>query len=124
MVVKRLPRRYRTQVLTGQILVCLAVFMAWPVPKPSLWILEGWGGLHLSSLLWAFLMGGVGLLLLLAQSPRWAMVGMMLAFPLLTTVAAAAYLTWGPNVMTVAAGPLLLHCAWTAIDLKARWRGP
>lgn len=123
MVVKRLPRRYRTQVLTGQILLCLAVFMAWPVAKPSLWVLEGWGGLHVSPFLWSAAFGLVGTLLLLTHRPKWAMVGMLLAFPLLATVAAAAYLTLGPNVMTVAAGPLLLHCAWTAIDLKARWRG-
>ncbi|GGL20408.1 hypothetical protein [Deinococcus radiotolerans] len=64
----------------------------------------------------------IGTLLLCSHSPKWAMVGMLLAFPLLATVA-AAYLTLGPNVMTVIAIPLLLHCAWTAIDLKARWRG-
>lgn len=123
MVVNRLPRRYRTQVLIGQILVVLAVFTAWPVQKPSLWILEGWGGLHLSPFILASLFGAVGTLLLCTHSPKWAMVGMLLAFPLIATVAAAAYLTLGPNVMTVSAVPLLLHCAWTAIDLKARWRG-
>ncbi|MBZ9712172.1 hypothetical protein [Deinococcus multiflagellatus] len=114
--------RYRDQMLIGRALAALALFMALPVARPSLWVLETWGGWQVSALIWAALFGGTSVLLLTTKRPRWAMAGMMLAFVWLTTVAAAAALALGPNALTFLCLPLMWHCGSTAVALKLAWR--
>lgn len=121
----RLSRRYRSQTLIAHVLLALAVFLALPVEKPALWVMDVWGEVHVPTLLWPAVLGAVGGGLLLTRDPRRAMVLMMVAFVLLATVGGAAWLSQGWNGLTVTAGVLLLHAAWTAIDLKtlAQHRG-
>ena len=113
-------RRYRTQLQVGQILLLLGVFLALPVPKPTLWILEVWGGLQLPGWLWPLIFAATGGFLLWTRHPRHAQYGMMLAAVLLWTIAGANYLTLGLNANTLFAGLTGLHAVWTAIDLRAR----
>lgn len=112
-------RRYRTQVQAGQLLLLLGLFLALPVPKPTLWVLEVWGGLQLPGWLWPLLFVSVGSLLLWTRNPRHGQYGMMAAAVLLWTIAGANYLTLGWNANTLFAGLSGLHAVWTAIDLKA-----
>lgn len=116
------PRRLRTQVQTGQTMLVLAVFMALPVAKPTLWILEIWGNLSLPAWLWPGIFAAVGALLLLTRRSRIGMAGMLVAAVLYWTIAGASYLTIGWNAFAVVSAIAGLHAVWTAIDLKARAR--
>lgn len=118
-----LTRRYRSQTLIAHVLITLAVFMALPVEKPALWLMDMWGDVHVPMFLWPAVFGSTGAGLLLTRSPRLAMGLMVAAFTLLGTVAGAAYLTQGANALTVVSAMLMLHAVWTAIDLKAVARG-
>lgn len=114
-----IPRRFRTQVQAAHVLIALAVFMALPLSKPGLWVLEVWGDFRVPPFLWTLIFGAVGLLLLRTHKPRPAQYGMMIAAVLFWTIAAAAWLSLGWNGMTIMAAVKGLHCVWTAIDLKA-----
>ncbi|MBZ9716152.1 hypothetical protein [Deinococcus multiflagellatus] len=114
--------RYRDQMLIGRVLLGLTAFMVLPLAKPMLWILETWGGLQVSPLVWAGLFGLTSVVLLRTRQPRWAMVGMMLAFIWLATVAAAAWLALGPNALSFTCFPLMWHCGSTSLALKVVWR--
>ena len=115
-----MERRYRTQVQTGQIMVGLALHLAAPASKPTLWILEIWGGFQLPGWVWPLIFLAVGLGLLLVRHPRWAQFGMMSAALLYVTIGAASYLTLGWNAFTLVCLFAAVHCVWTAIDLRAR----
>ncbi|MDL2342547.1 hypothetical protein QOL99_00090 [Deinococcus sp. MIMF12] len=115
-----MERRYRTQVQTGQIMVGLALHLTAPVAKPTLWVLEIWGGFQLPGWVWPAIFLAVGLGLLLARRPRVAQFGMMTASLLYVTIGAASYLTLGWNAFTLVCLFAAVHCVWTAIDLRAR----
>ena len=119
----KLRRRYRSQTLIAQVLLALGIWMGLPFPKPVLWVLEIWGDLQLPTVLWAALFAGAGVALLLVRRAQYAMHLMMLSFVLLATVGGAAYLAQGMNGLTIVAGVLMLHSAWTAIDLKTISQG-
>ncbi|MFC4639807.1 hypothetical protein [Deinococcus hohokamensis] len=111
-------RQFRTQVQVGHLLLGLAIFLALPVPKPSLWPLEIWGEFQVPGFVWPAIFAGVALVLLRTRRSRLAMLGMMAAAVLFVTVAVASYLGIGPNALTLVAGISALHCTWTARDLK------
>lgn len=115
----RLTRRYRSQTLIAQVLLALGLFMALPVEKPALWVMDVWGDVHVPLLLWPVIFWSVGGGLLLTHRPHVAQRLMMVAFVLLGTIAGAAYLSQGWNGFTVTTAVLMLHAAWTSIDLKA-----
>lgn len=112
-------RPYRTQVLLGHVLLALAVYLAVPVEKASLWPLEIWGGLHIPVWVWPVLLGGTGLPLARTRKPLVGMLLCQLSVIWLATVGLAAYLATGWNPVTVLCAVLALHAQWTSVDLKA-----
>lgn len=108
---------YRSQLLLGHVLIFLALFMALPYPKPSLWLLEDWGGFKVPHLVWLAVFGLTGLGLSRCHQVALSLLFMCLAFIELVTVGAAAYMTQGSNALTVVVGVLALHAGWTANDL-------
>lgn len=114
----RLTRRYRSQTLIAHELLALGLFMGLPVEKPALWVMDVWGDVHVPILFWPVILWGVALGLLLTRSPAVAQRLMMTAFVLLGTVAGAAWLSQGANGFTVMSLVLMLHAAWTSVDLK------
>lgn len=112
-----LKRIYRSQLLIGHVLLVLGVFMLLDLPRPSLWLLEDWGGFEVSPHFWAGVFGVTGFSLVKGHRVTLAVVMMWLAAIELLTVAAAAYLGQGPNSLTIMAGVMALHAGWTAADL-------
>lgn len=111
-------RRLRTQVQAGQSLLALALLLSLPMAHPLLWPLQIWGEFSVPVFVWPLVFLAVSLTLLRTRRVRTAMLGMMGAALLLLIVAAAAYLSVGWNALTILAGVKMLHCIWTAIDLK------
>lgn len=111
-------RRTRFQTLVGQMLIGIALLIALPVAKPTLWPLEVWGGLHVWPFVWALAFLLTGLILCRTNQPRWATWAMRVAVVLLGTVAGAAYMALGINAFTVASGLLALHALGASNELR------
>lgn len=116
----KLPNRYITQTIAGHILLALAIFMALPVSKPGLWVLEIWGEMNVPTYLWVGLFAANAAVLLLTRRARLAQYAMMFAAVFLVTVAGAGYLSLGWNFGSILAAVLALHCVGGAKELKAR----
>ena len=113
-----MARGTRFQALIGQILMVLALLIALPVAKPTLWPLEVWGGLHVWPFVWAAAFFLTGLILTVCRRPRWTVHAMRLAVVLLGTVAGAAYMSLGTNAFTAVAAILTLHALGASTELR------
>lgn len=101
---------FRTQVFLGRTLVLLGLYMASPVPKPSLWLLEDWGGLSLSPYLWAAVFGLTGAVMMRSRRVAVTLAAYSLCFVEMVTIMTASYLALDLNGLTVFA----LCAAWQA----------
>lgn len=106
-------------------LIVLGVFLLVPVAKPILWLLDEWGGFRLPFFIWPAVFLVTGFTLLRTERPRLLRRALFAAFLILTTVAAAAYLTQGWNSLTLITVVLAYHCGRANLDLKVyeqRWQ--
>ena len=114
----RLERAFRMQVFTGNSLVAIAIYLFLPIPAPSLWLLDDWGGLELPPFTFPIIFIILGMILSMTRRVFLAMHGMMLAFVMVATIGAAAYLALGLNVVPVICLVWLWHIGQTVVDLK------
>lgn len=108
----------RTQSTTAYMLILLALWMVVPIDRPTLWILEEWGGLRVAAWIWALVFGVTGVGVIRSRSRRWQQVWLNLAFVLLCTVYAAVFATWGMSAPVLMALPLLISILGTARDVR------
>lgn len=100
----------------------LAIFMALPVPKPFLWILDEFANAQVPTLVWPLLFAGGSISLFRARRPRSIRLALMGAFVLLGVVAGAAYLTQGLNSYSVMTLALMWGCMKLNLDIKDGYR--
>lgn len=99
--------------------LALAAYFILPVSKPSLWLLEEWGGFHVPVFVWPTMFLGAALALWRACQPQRIRQALFLAFVLLGTLGAASFLTLGPNALTLT----MLVLAWHCMALNLRVKG-
>ncbi|WP_135227519.1 hypothetical protein [Deinococcus fonticola] len=108
----------RNQVQTAYVMLALGIFLVYPSVKPSLWILDYWGGLEIPLWVWGTVFIGVGASLLMARRPSVAYVLLMISAVLLGTIGAAGYLTMGMNAGSVVIATFTAYTIGTAAYLK------